>query len=199
MMKRGSRRAPFFCAAKHGDICVDILVFPNGLLSWPGGQMQCALGRGGVRREKKEGDGVTPCGVLPMRRLFYRPDRMPPPVTELPTTALSPDDGWCDAPSDIRYNQYVRLPYAASHENLWREDSLYDLIVVLGWNDFPVIPGQGSAIFFHLAHKDYAATAGCVALCKEDMLNLLPGCSERSRIIVHSSSTDERLMKPNSD
>ena len=91
----------------------------------------------------------------------------------MPLSGIAQDDGWCDAPGDPAYNRPVKLPYSASAERLWREDHLYDIIVVLGFNDDPVVAGKGSAIFLHLAKADYAPTAGCVALALDDMLAAL--------------------------
>ncbi len=137
--------------------------------------VRCALGRAGVTAAglKREGDGASPAGVWPLRRLLYRPDRGPAPLTRLPARALTPADGWCDDPADARYNQPVTLPYPASAERLWRDDSLYDLIVVLGHNDGPVVPGAGSGIFLHVAGDGYAPTEGCVALARPDLTLLL--------------------------
>lgn len=146
--------------------------------------MRCALGWGGVSVQKREGDGATPAGAFVMRRVLYRPDREPPPQTRLPCLAIKPSDGWCDAPGDPAYNRPVHLPYPASAEELWRADHVYDLIVVLGYNDDPVVPGQGSAIFLHLATPDYGATAGCVALAHADLLAVLGAADAGSRVIV---------------
>ena len=148
----------------------------TGMLSWPSGTACCALGRAGIRMHKREGYGATPAGLFPLRRLLYRADRLPRPTTFLEVRPIRPDDGWCDDPGDARYNLPVPLPYPARHELLWRDDGLYDLIVVLGHNDDPVRPGAGSAVFLHVAQPDYAATAGCVALAKGDLLTLLADC-----------------------
>jgi L,D-peptidoglycan transpeptidase YkuD (ErfK/YbiS/YcfS/YnhG family) len=128
-----------------------------------------------VRVDKREGDGATPVGRFPLRRVLYRPDRLSAPITRLPVAALAPDDGWCDDPADPQYNKPVRLPYAARHEELWRADALYDVIVVIGHNDAPVVAGMGSAIFMHLAGADYRPTQGCVALARQDLLDVLTG------------------------
>ena len=130
---------------------------------------RCAVGRGGIRADKREGDGATPRALLPLRRVLYRADRGPPPRCAVPVEPLAPNDGWCDDPSDAAYNHPVTLPYAASHEELWRADAVYDIIGVLGWNDAPVVRGRGSAIFLHLARPDYAPTEGCVALALPDL------------------------------
>ena len=140
-----------------------------------GRRVRCALGPAGViaAADKREGDGASPAGAWPIRRVLYRPDREPPPQTRLPVAALSPDDGWCDAPDDPNYNAPVTLPYPASAEAMWREDGVYDLVVVLGHNDDPPVPGLGSAIFLHLARPDFSPTHGCVALAREDLLEVL--------------------------
>ena len=143
----------------------------DGAFDLPGRRTACALGRSGVifAQDKREGDGASPLGLWPLRRVLYRPDRLAPPRTRLPIQALAPDDGWCDAPGDPAYILPVKRPYPASAETLWREDGLYDLIVVLGHNDSPPVSGLGSAIFLHLAREGYAPTEGCVALDRSDL------------------------------
>ena len=146
----------------------------DGSLGWldmGGRRLRCALGRAGVRpaAEKREGDLASPAGVWPIRRVLYRPDKGPAPNTALPAAALSPDDGWCDAPDDADYNRPIKLPHRASFERMWRDDELYDLVVVLGHNDDPPRPHMGSCIFLHLAREDWSPTQGCVALAREDL------------------------------
>ncbi|WP_448192176.1 L,D-transpeptidase family protein [Azospirillum sp. sgz301742] len=155
---------------------MDITVFADGRLTWPGGVFRCALGRGGVKADKREGDGGTPVGVFPLRRVLWRADRLERPETALPTAPIARDDGWCDDPADPAYNRPVTVPHPTSHESLWREDGVYDVIVVLGHNDDPVVPGQGSAVFLHVARPDWEPTAGCVALPLPDLLRLLEDC-----------------------
>lgn len=135
----------------------------------------CAIGRNGMidAAQKREGDGASPIGIWPMRRVFYRPDRLDAPETGLPLTELKPDMGWCDAPDDRNYNRLVTLPYSASHEALWREDHVYDIIVELAHNDSPPAAHLGSAIFMHVAKPGYTPTQGCAALAKEDLLRVL--------------------------
>jgi L,D-peptidoglycan transpeptidase YkuD (ErfK/YbiS/YcfS/YnhG family) len=135
--------------------------------------LRCAIGRSGRRPKQREGDGITPLGRWPVREVLYRADRVARPRTGLSVRPIRPDDGWCDAPFDRNYNRKVALPYPASHERLWRGDALYDLVIVLGYNDRPRSLGRGSAIFIHLARKNYAPTAGCIALSRQDMLKLL--------------------------
>lgn len=145
----------------------------------------CALGRGGLVADKREGDGGTPLGRFPLRRLFYRPDRETAPATGLPVLPLAADLGWCDDPADPScYNRLVRLPFAASHERMWRDDHLYDLVVELGYNDAPPVPGRGSAIFLHLARPDWGPTEGCVAMRRDDLLTVLAAAGPESAIEI---------------
>ena len=140
------------------------------------------LGKGGVKpaASKREGDGASPIGAWPARRVFYRPDKGPPPETGLPAIGLKPEDGWSDDPAEPSYNRLVPLPCRGGHERLWLEDGLYVLIVELGYNDDPVVAGMGSAIFLHVARDGYAPTEGCIALAEPDLravLRLLGGGS----------------------
>ncbi|WP_300296972.1 L,D-transpeptidase family protein [Ferrovibrio sp.] len=153
----------------------DIIVTSDGFLRYGGLRFRCALGKGGMKPEadKREGDGATPLGRYALRQVYYRADRLAVPETRLPIQPLTRQDGWCDDPAETAYNRHVLLPYAASHEKLWREDHVYDVIVVLGHNDDPPVPGMGSAIFLHLARPDYSGTEGCVALALPDLLALL--------------------------
>jgi L,D-peptidoglycan transpeptidase YkuD (ErfK/YbiS/YcfS/YnhG family) len=150
-------------------------VTADGRLMFAGVTYRAALGRGGVRPDKQEGDGATPAALLPLRRVFYRADRVAKPRTHLPVEPLARCDGWCDDPSHRAYNTHVTLPFEARHEALWRDDPLYDVCVVLGWNDAPVVRGRGSAIFLHVARADYAPTEGCVALALSDLRAVLAG------------------------
>lgn len=136
-------------------------------------RLPCALGRSGVSALKREGDGASPAGRWPVRHVFYRPDRGRRPRTALPVRRLRPDDGWCDAVGDRNYNRPVRHPYPASAERLWREDHLYDVVVVLGCNDRPRRQGRGSAIFIHLARPGFPPTEGCLAFAPADLSQLL--------------------------
>ena len=150
---------------------------PEGLLCFQGQTWRAAIGRGGLRADKQEGDEATPVATLPLRRVLYRADRLPRPNAPVSVEPLAPQDGWCDDPAHPDYNHAVTLPHAARHESLWRADPLYDLIGVLGWNDAPVQPGRGSAIFLHVARADYAPTQGCIALALIDLQSLLTrGC-----------------------
>lgn len=159
---------------------------PDGvhLLRAPAGAFRCSIGRGGIVADKREGDGGTPVGAFELRRVLYRPDRLAAPESGLPVAPIAPDDGWCDDPAHPLYNRPVRRPFPAGHEEMWREDHVYDVVVVLGHNDDPPVPGLGSAVFLHLAKPHWEPTAGCVAVELPAMLTLLRACRPGDRLVV---------------
>lgn len=161
-----------------------IVVGAEATLAFHGIVHRCALGRNGVTAEKREGDAATPAGVYPLREVFYRRDRVTRPTTGLPVRPVQPCDGWCDDPEDPAYNRLVSLPYAAGAERLWRDDRVYDVVVVIGYNDRPPTPGRGSAIFLHVARDWFAPTAGCVALAMDALLVVLRGCDRDTEIDI---------------
>lgn len=142
--------------------------------------MRCALGRGGRTVRKREGDGATPIGRWAVRAILVRPDGLIPVrrlALPVPVAPIARKDGWCDAAGDRNYNRPVRHPYPASAERLWRADHLYDVVVVLGYNDRPRRRGAGSAIFLHLMRRhghnawdgEIAPTEGCIGLAARDL------------------------------
>lgn len=165
----------------------DIFLIDPQTVEVNGIRYRAAIGKAGIARDKREGDHKTPTGSHPIRLVLYRADKIAPPETALPLQAIAHDMGWCDAPDHPDYNRPVALPFAASHETLWREDDVYDVVVVLGYNDAPVIPGRGSAIFLHVAQPDYAGTEGCVALALPDLLAVLAALGEEANLIVPKS------------
>jgi L,D-peptidoglycan transpeptidase YkuD (ErfK/YbiS/YcfS/YnhG family) len=146
----------------------------DGRFEAGGNSFRCVLGRAGViaAAEKREGDGCSPAGIWPMRKVLYRPD-VGAPQTALPLEPIGRDQGWSDDPEDPAYNTLVTLPYRGSFEKLWRDDEIYDVVVVLGHNDDPPKPYMGSCIFLHLARADRSPTQGCVALAREDLAAVL--------------------------
>lgn len=155
-------------------------------LSTGGRTIACVIGKGGVlpAAAKREGDGATPLGLYPIRTVLLRPDQVPAPATRLPWRWLHPSDGWSDDPADPAYNRPVRHPHPFSAERLWRNDHAYDLIVVLGHNDDPPVPGHGSAIFLHCTQPDRRPTEGCIAIDRDELLALLPDLSPGDRIDI---------------
>lgn len=141
----------------------------SAIMHFAGRHLSAAIGRGGVRSDRHEGDGSTPTGFLPLRRILYRSDRLHLPNISVTSEPLTKSDGWCDDTEYPDYNHQVLLPHPASHEKLWLENRLYDIIGVLGYNDDPIIPGRGSAIFLHVADPEMQPTEGCIALSLEDL------------------------------
>jgi L,D-peptidoglycan transpeptidase YkuD (ErfK/YbiS/YcfS/YnhG family) len=136
----------------------------QGWLSAGGRYTKVALGRAGIKANKREGDGATPAGRYRLVRLWWRSDRIPRPRTLLPARPIRALDGWCEDPSDRRYNRAIRIPPGQPGDRLWRSDALYDLIVELDHNQRPRISGRGSAVFVHVARADLSPTAGCISL-----------------------------------
>ena len=143
-----------------------------------------ALGRGGIRANKREGDGGTPRGSFRPQRLWWRADRHGRPQTFLPVRCIGAEDAWCEDPSDRHYNQPVRLGRKQGGDRLKRTDHLYDFIVEIDHNIRPRVPGRGSAVFLHLARDNFGPTAGCVSMTKSAMLQLLRRLGPRTRIMI---------------
>lgn len=144
----------------------------------------CALGRSGKRAIKREGDGATPIGRFPLRAILWRADREWPPRSGLPRRPIGANDGWCDEVRDRNYNRLVRHPYPTSAEHLAREDDLYDVVLVIGHNDRPRQRGCGSAIFMHVARTGYRPTAGCIALNKRDLRQVLATTGRATQLLI---------------
>jgi L,D-peptidoglycan transpeptidase YkuD (ErfK/YbiS/YcfS/YnhG family) len=143
-----------------------------------------ALGRAGIKANKREGDGSTPRGRFQLKRLWWRADRHPRPRTLLPVRAIGPGDAWCEGAADRRYNRPITLAPQSRGDRLMRADHLYDFIVELDHNTRPRIQGRGSAIFIHAARPGFAPTAGCIALCLPALRRLLARLGPRTRIVV---------------
>jgi L,D-peptidoglycan transpeptidase YkuD (ErfK/YbiS/YcfS/YnhG family) len=156
----------------------------RGLLRAGSLEIPCRLGRRGILHAKREGDLGTPAGRFHLAAVFYRADRLARPRSLLPIRPLAPRDGWCDDPASASYNYSVRLPFAARHENLWRKDRLYDLLVTLDHNRRPRVRGLGSAIFLHVAAPDGKPTAGCVAISPAALRRLLARLSSRTLLVI---------------
>ena len=143
-----------------------------------------ALGRGGIKANKREGDGATPRGSFRPKRLWWRATRHAPPATLLPARRIMPDDGWCEDPNDRHYNQRVKVPRKSNADRLARADNLYDFIIELDHNTRPRVAGRGSAVFIHVARPGFAPTAGCVALEINSLRRLIARLGPRTRIVV---------------
>jgi L,D-peptidoglycan transpeptidase YkuD (ErfK/YbiS/YcfS/YnhG family) len=177
-ISRGGRPASaVFVRPSAGDPC-------RGWLTAGWQTVPVALGRGGIRANKREGDGGTPKGAFRPRRLWWRADRHPRPATFLPTRAIRPEDAWCEDPSSRHYNRPVRLDPDRGGDRLTRDDHLYDFIVEIDHNSSPRIAGRGSAVFLHLARANFSPTAGCVSMTQPAMLRLLARLGPQTRIVI---------------
>jgi L,D-peptidoglycan transpeptidase YkuD (ErfK/YbiS/YcfS/YnhG family) len=143
-----------------------------------------ALGRGGIKANKREGDGGTPRGIFRPKRLWWRGERHRRPATALPVQRIRLDDGWCEDPTDRHYNRPVKVPPASKADRLARADALYDFIVEIDHNARPRVAGRGSAVFIHVARPGFAPTAGCVALTTSALRHLLARLGPRTRITI---------------
>jgi L,D-peptidoglycan transpeptidase YkuD (ErfK/YbiS/YcfS/YnhG family) len=156
----------------------------QGLLSIGGRVMVCALGKGGIKAIKREGDGGTPLARMRLLSCYVRMDNVANHAAMLPMARISSKLGWCEVPGDRNYNRPVRLPYAAGHETMCRKDALYDIVIVMDWNIVPRRRNGGSAIFFHVARPGLTPTEGCVALPGDMLRRLLPRLSARTVLTV---------------
>jgi len=143
-----------------------------------------ALGRAGIKANKREGDGATPRGAFRLKRLWWRADRHPRPATLLPARRIGSDDGWCEDPADRHYNRPVKLPPKSTADRLARPDRLYDFIIEIDHNTRPRVAGRGSGVFIHVARPGLAPTAGCVALELNSLRRLLARLGPRTKIMV---------------
>jgi L,D-peptidoglycan transpeptidase YkuD (ErfK/YbiS/YcfS/YnhG family) len=161
----------------------DLVLTPMGL-RFAGRLWPCTIGRGGLSRTKREGDGATPTGTHRITGMLFRPDRLKARALPHWARPIGLRDLWCDAPEDRAYNRQVRAPFAASHERLRRADPLYDLILTTDWNWPEGIPYLGSAIFLHTWRRPGAPTAGCIALARADLLTIARNLAPGARLIV---------------
>lgn len=156
-----------------------MIVTPIGVL-YHGRRLPYSMGRGSLRKDKREGDGATPWHDLQVTGVFYRPDRVLPPSPW--AVPIGPCDLWSDANDDVAYNTHVRLPYAPSHEKLRRADPLYDVIITTDWNWPHAVAGKGSAIFLHQWRRPHFPTEGCLAFSRRDIWDLAALVTPNTRI-----------------
>ena len=161
-----------------------IIVKKSGYLKYKNLKFRCALGKAGINTKIIEGDNVTPEGIFKIIKIYYRPDKIRKIKTLIKKIKISKNMGWCDDPKSRFYNQQIKLPTKYSHEKLYRNDNLYDLIVVLNYNIDPIIKNKGSAIFLHIAKKSYQKTKGCIALKKEHLIKIISRIKKNTKIKI---------------
>ena len=161
-----------------------IIINKSGYLEHKDFKFKCALGKSGIGKKKIEGDNITPKGSFNIIKIYYRKDRIKKLSSKFKLIEITKDMGWCDDPISRKYNQPIKLPTKYSHEILYRRDNIYDLIIVLNYNMKPVIKNKGSAIFIHIAKKNYKKTLGCVALKKNDLIKILQIIKRKTKIKI---------------
>jgi L,D-peptidoglycan transpeptidase YkuD (ErfK/YbiS/YcfS/YnhG family) len=162
-----------------------IIIKKSGYIEYKNLKFRCALGKAGIKKKKKEGDNITPKGTFKIIRVYYRRDKIKNITASIKKRKIKKNIGWCDDPVSNSYNKEIKLPSKFGHEKLYRKDNLYDLILVLNYNINPVIKNKGSAIFIHIAKKNYKPTAGCIALKQRDLLELLKNIKKNTKIKIH--------------
>ena len=162
-----------------------IIVKKSGYLKYKNFKYRCALGKAGVNKKIKEGDNITPKGVFKITKIYYRADKIKIIKTNIKKIKITKNMGWCDDPISRFYNRQIKLPSKYSHEKLYRNDDLYDLIAVLNYNTNPIIKNKGSAIFMHIAKNSYKKTEGCIALKKENLINVLVQIKKNTKIKIN--------------
>ncbi|MDB9810932.1 L,D-transpeptidase family protein [Candidatus Pelagibacter sp.] len=155
----------------------DILVVDDFIL-------RCAIGKNGIKLDKKEGDKSTPLGKFTLGKLYYRKDRVKKPLTKIPTKIIKKNMGWCDDPHNKYYNKEILINKKIKHEKLFRKDHSYDYFISINYNTKNIKPNKGSAIFIHLT-KNYKPTAGCIALKKKDFLILIKLINKKTKIKIY--------------
>ena len=161
-----------------------IIINRSGSLKYKNLEFRCALGKAGIKKKKIEGDNITPKGIYKIVNIYYRKDRIKKISSEFKLIKIEKNMGWCDDPESKKYNRLIRLPSKNTHEKLYRKDSIYDLIIVLDFNTNPIIKNKGSAIFIHVSKPKYKKTAGCVALKKNHLIELIKTINKRTKISI---------------
>jgi L,D-peptidoglycan transpeptidase YkuD (ErfK/YbiS/YcfS/YnhG family) len=161
-----------------------IIVKKSGYLKYKNFKFRCALGKGGIKQKEREGDFITPKGKFKLIKIYYRFDRIKKINSTLKTIKIKKNMGWCDDVSSNYYNKQIKISKKIGHEKLHRKDNLYDIIVVLNYNLNPIIKGKGSAIFLHVAKKNYNKTQGCIALKKNELLSLISKIKKNTQIRI---------------
>ena len=162
-----------------------IIIKKSGYLQYKNLKFRCALGKAGIKKKEKEGDNVTPKGTFKITKMYYRPDKIKNITSLVKKIKIKNNMGWCDDPSSNLYNRQIKLPNKFSHEKLYRKDNLYDLILVLNYNVNPIIKNKGSAIFIHIAKKNYKKTKGCIALKKKHLIKLISKIKKNTKIKIN--------------
>jgi L,D-peptidoglycan transpeptidase YkuD (ErfK/YbiS/YcfS/YnhG family) len=161
-----------------------IIVKKNGYLEYKNFKFRCSLGKAGIRTKIKEGDNITPKGTYKIIKIYYRKDRIKKIKSSIKKIGINKKMIWCDDTKSENYNRQIKLPSKFSYEILYRKDNIYDILCVINYNINPTIKNRGSAIFLHLAKKNYQKTKGCIALKKKHLLKLLSLIKKNTKIKI---------------
>ena len=164
-----------------------IIVRKSGHLIYKNLKYRCAIGKAGIKKKQKEGDNITPKGTFKITKVYYRSDKVKNISTSIKKIKINKNMGWCNDSKSPFYNREIKLPSKFSFEKLYRKDNLYDLLAVLNYNTNPVEKNKGSAIFIHIAKKTFKPTAGCIALQKKDLMNLMRVIKKNSKIKISAN------------
>ena len=145
---------------------------------------KCALGKRGIAYKRKEGDLITPKGEYKIKFILYRKDRLKKITSKIKLIVIKKNMGWCDDPNSNHYNKLVKLPYEYNYEKLYKKENIYDIILVLDYNMNPVIKNRGSAIFIHIAKKNYKKTEGCIAVKKKSLLKIIKDIKKNTKVKI---------------
>jgi len=162
-----------------------IIVKKTGYLKYKNFKFRCSLGKASIKKKIKEGDNITPKGIFKIIKIYYRADRIKKIKIPVQTIKIRKNIGWCDDSKSKHYNKQINLPTNYTHEKLYRDDNLYDLIAVLNYNSNPVIKNKGSAIFIHIARRSYKKTKGCIALKKKDLIQLISQIKKNTKVKIN--------------
>jgi L,D-peptidoglycan transpeptidase YkuD (ErfK/YbiS/YcfS/YnhG family) len=162
-----------------------IIINKSGYLEYEDLRFRCALGKAGIGKKIIEGDTITPKGIFKIVKIYYRKDRIQKILSKFRLIKITKNIGWCDDPKSKKYNKIINLPTKYTHEKLYRKDNVYDLVIVLNYNTNPTIKNKGSAIFIHIAKKNYKKTEGCIALKKFHLMQLIEKIKKNTRIIIN--------------
>ena len=160
------------------------ILIKNKQLHFNNYKVKCAIGKRGIGVKRKEGDLITPKGLYKINKILYRKDRIKNLRSKIKTFKIMKNMGWCNDPNSKKYNKMIRVPFKFGFEKLFRKDNSYDIILILNYNMRPVRKNKGSAIFLHIAKKNYKSTEGCIAIKKKDLKTLLKKIDSHTKIKI---------------
>ena len=160
------------------------IIIKNKLLLYKGYKLKCCIGKSGITSSKKEGDLATPKGLFNLGLLYYRKDRVKKIKCKIKKKVIRKNMGWCDDIRSNKYNREIKFPFKFGAEKLYRKDNIYDIFINIKYNYLRTIKGKGSAVFLHLANKEYKPTKGCIAISKKDFIKIIPMISKKTKIFI---------------